>query len=631
MSGFIAGCGVQPNQSGALVVQQFNFLQGYIQSTLNSSIKLAEDIGLIQIPNLAFTVDIVQPQNYQLRDTISILPKLQDVSLAVLPALPESPGFDTILPPQKPTNTAVDPGTAPAPIIDPTPSIYSPSFSPQPTMIFPTIPTYGDLTSGVPFPNLLGITLPTPPVVNVDAIQFLGTPPVFTAQDIDAKDFAYTDPGYTPLLLTDIKPVIESMLGGTSGLPLFVENAIWAREMDREDGDQQRTEQEARDDWAMRGQTLPGGVLDSKLMQVRQASQTKRVSLGRDVMINIHKVLIDQLNTAVTNGIQLENIWVNIYNAQQERQLQAARMAIDIAIAVYNAKVAKYRADADVFGIFAQVYKDQIEAELAKVQVYSEEIKAQALIEQINQDMVAIYTARLNAIKINVDVYLANIQAYTSQIQAQELILKTYQTQIEIEKAKLEASDLELKAWQSTIQGQQLIQEAWKTRIQAYAESVRAFVTEYEAEIERYKGDIQKMDAVTTRFVGILKGFDTIANYQRSIADVAIASNASKVQAFTAQVSADSSYNQALVGKMKAIADAFRDATELALKNGEINVQSALETVRLIEQAKTVAVQALTQIAGGLTSATSAHAGISDSTSAGYSCSTSLSESFNAN
>lgn len=631
MSGFIAGCGVQPNAAQSVVLQQYNFLQGYIQSTLNSSIKLAEDIGLIQIPNLAFSVDITAPQQYSLRDTISVLPTLQDVKLATLPGLPSDPGYDNILPPVKPLLTATDPGTAPAPIIDPTPAIYQPSFGPEPTLFFPTIPTYGDLTSGVPFPDLLGITLPTPPTVNIDAIQFLGTPPVFTAQDIDAADFAYVDPGYTPLLITDIKPVLESMLGGTSGLPAFVENAIWAREADREDGESMRAEQEVREDWAMRGQTLPGGVIDSKLMQVRQNSQNKRVSLGRDVMINIHKVLIDQLNQAIVQGIALENVWVNIYNAQQERQLQAARMAIDIAIAVYNAKVAKYRADADVFGIFAQVYKDQIEAELAKVQVYSEEIKAQALIEQINQDMVAIYTARLNAIKINVDVYLANIQAYTSQVQAQELILKAYQTSIEIEKSKLEASKLELEGWQTTIQGQQLIQEAWKTRIQAYAESVRAFVTEYEAEIERYKGDIQKMDAVTARFVGLLKGFDTIANYQRSIADVAIASNTSKVQAFTAQVSADSSYNQALVGKMKAIADSFRDATELALKNGEINVQSAIETVRLIEQAKTVAVQALTQIAGGLTSATSAHAGISDSTSAGYSCSTSLSETFSAN
>jgi hypothetical protein len=623
-------CGAGDNGSAGAVKSQFALLKKYADETFNSAVKAADLVLAINIPNLDFIVDQTPLDYLNIRDP-GLAPVLTAVNLGELPGFPNALP-DLVLPTKASTSIATppQPGLAPLPVIEAAPLLYSPSFQLPPTLNFPAVPTYGDLTSGVPFPNLTLIQLPQPPSVDLSSIQFLGIKPTFTAIAPDAKDFKYVDDGYSPLLVNEIKARLTLMLNGQSGLPVATEQAIWARQYERESEQANRAIQEANDDWATRGFTLPGGPLDGKLIKVRQNSQNQRNDLGRAVMIQIQTSLLEQMKDAIAKGVVLEEVWTKLYTSVQDRKLQAARFAIDIAIAVFNANVGLFQAEAEVYKVDMEVYRGRIEAELAKLQVYQAELEAQKLIGELNAQQIQIYIARLSAIETNVKIYATEVQARGQVIDSERLRLEAYKTTIEVEMDKVAVGDQQIKEWVGKLQGQSLIQEAWRSRTETYTAQVQARNTDYMADIERYKGELMGLEAVSSRFKTLVDSYVGHGQFEKARADVLLAGNEQKVQSYSAQVTGDSSFNQALVARFSAISAAVRDQKDLALKNAEINRQNQLEAIRLLEQAETVGAQVLAQLAAGALSSMSVHAGINDTTSESVSCSYSTTQDVSA-
>lgn len=623
MAGDFFSCGVSPLGTAPVVFDQVAIMNDRVDSLLQTTTDLAAELASYQIANMSFTIDPTVVQSYVLRDVnIDV-----DFDLVDTDEIGDVPGISlaTVSTPALPTDAPLQPADAPAPAIPPSPTAYHTSFGPAPVPVFPTMPSYADLTSGVPFPTLYPITLPGAPAVNF-GIPFTATPPVFTAEAPDAAMFDYTEQDYNPLLVAEIKTVLQKMYAGETGLPRVVEDALFARAAQRESETAAAATQEAFEEMASRGFTLPSGMLQSKLMQTRQNSQNQKNNLSREVMIQIHNTLIDQLKFGVAQGIALENLWADLYNNVQNRRLQAAQVAVNIAISVYNALVAQYQAQAEVYKVEAEVYATRIQAELAKLQAYGEELRAQQLIGQLNQQQVDLYRAQLEAIETNVRVYLADIQAYTAKIEGEKLKLDTYRTQIETEQAKLSSSRLEFDIWNGQLNGQELVQRAYQTRAQTYLGNVQAWRTKYEAQIDRQRGEIAAIEAETARYVALVQGLS--AKFQAIVqrGQLIVSNNTSKVQKFAAESTASSAYNNALSEKFRMLNSANAQNTDLALKNGEINVQNALSIRETMLHALQTAVQVLGQLTASMSSNVNMNASVSDSTGFNQACSYSTSQ-----
>jgi hypothetical protein len=618
-------CGVMPIGTGPVVFSQVDTMNRRVDQTLTTTLNLADSLASYQVANINFTVDPTPVQSY----TIKTVDDATDFDAVEFDEFGPIPTIDAafVTTPALPDGEPLPPGDAPPVDIPTPPTAYHPAFGLTPTIVFPAVPSYGDLTSGVPFPDLLPITLPPAPDVDF-GIPFTATPPVFDARPPDAADFNYTEQAYDPLLVSEIKTAIQATLAGTTGLPRVVEEALWQREAEREAATAASAVRDAFDEMAARGFTLPNGPLQSKLLQVKQNSQNQKNSLGRDVMIRVHEVLVDQFKFGVAQGIALENTWIQLYSDIQNRRLQAARVAVDIAIQVYNALVAQYQAAAAVYKTQADVFATRIQAELAKLQAYSEQLRAQQLIGELNQQAVAIYTARLNAIEINVRAYLADIEAYGQKINGEKLKLDAFRTTIEIEDEKLKANQAEFQIWSGQLQGQQLIQQSFATRAQTYLGNVQAWRTKYEAQIDRQRGEIAALEAQTSRYVARIQGLTAQGNYQVARGQAIIAGNTAKVQRLQADVAMASSYNTALSEKIRMINAANAQNTELALKNGEINAQNGLAVAQLLEHAIATATQVLAQMTSSFASSVNMHANVSDATQFSQSCNYSTSQSF---
>jgi hypothetical protein len=620
-------CGVAPIGVSGPVFNQVDIMNRRVDGLLATTLDLADDLSHYSVANFSFAIDPAPVQSYVIR-SIDDGVVFDIVDLGTDFVIPDI-GAVSITPVPLPTDAPPTPPDAPTPNIPNAPSAYHPTFGPAYTPIFGPVPTYEDLTSGIPFPTPRPITLPAPPDVNF-GIPFTATPPVFDAEPPDAADFDYTEQAYDPLLVSEIKTAIQSMLAGTSGLPRVVEDMLFARQAEREGEQADIAVQQARDDTATLGFTMPTGPLQSKLMQVRQKSQLQKNTFGRDVMIRVHEVLVDQFKFGVAQGIALENVWIGLYGDIQNRRLQAAQVAVNIAIAVYNARVAQYQAAAAVYKTEADVYAARIQAELAKLQGYAEQIRAQQLIGELNQQDIAIYTARLGAVETNVRVYLAEIEAYTSLANTEKVKLDAYRTTIDVEQSKLSASQLELQIWNGQVQGQGLIQQAYQTRAQVYLGNVQAWRAKYDAQIERQRGEIAALAAETERYTARVGAITAQANVQVAKGQLIISNNTAKLQKYTADAQWVSTYNTALAEKIRMINDANAQNTNLALKNSEINAQNGLAAVETEAHALQAGTQVLAQLTSSMASNVNMNMGVSDSTNFSQSCSYQTSQVFDS-
>lgn len=613
-------CWVNPNQSAAEVATQMDLFRQYSSSAFERAMLLTDDLAQYNVPRLTFDAGDIDYASFPISDPTGLVPDLE-FSAVNLPSVPVAPSLVLPAPIGDPGPLPERPADAPAPVFGPAPTVYQPTFGLAPTIVYPDVPEYGDYTGDIPDPNLHEIVLPDVPIIDIDGIVFNGVKPVFDAEEPDANDFDYTEQAYSPLMVDQVVAKLTTMLNGENGIPAPVVTQIWSREADREAEQAFRAEQEAREDWAARGFTRPGGPVAALLQRVRQNSQNQRNAQSRDVAIKEIDVLLDQLKFAVAQGIALEQTWIGLYTSVQDRRLQAAQVAVNIAIAVFNAKVSLFNAEMQAFQIEAQVYRERVQAEVAKVQVYAEQVRAQSLIGQLNQQEVELYVSRLRAVETNVRVYLGFVETYTAQLNGERMKLDVYRTTLEAESTKLQASAIESQIFGQLVQAENIKQQTALTRVQAYTANVTAWSTQYNALIERFRAEMSQVDGQVRIFDAQVRAVEGALGVARARIDEVSQRNQARIQGFTANTQAASVINDAQARRALARTDTNKANADIALKNGEINMANALRASELMLQALDAASRVLTGLASGAMAAGSVSAQISDSTSAQANCS----------
>ena len=526
----------------------------------------------------------------------------------IIPAVPAAPA--------QPLAPA-DPGDSPEPDAPPRPTLVD--FE-QPDIDFDIeVPEYRDYTAQVPFPTLREITLPPPPVLNIDAIQFEGVSPVFDGEAPDPADFQFTNETYIWQLGDRIKEAALAQMDGKTGLPPAVEDAIYERAREREIEAGERLVQQVSDEWAAKGHRAPAGPLARRVDAARFQAQVKASDLARDQFIEAWRIQIEQYRNGLATAISYEQMSMQLFAQAEERRFQAVRMKLDLTLAVYNAAISKYNADANVFQVQAQVYRDRFSAELAKVQVFAEQLRAQQLIGELNAQDVQIFAERLRALQINADIYTAQVRGYEARFSAINAQVNVYRTQLESNQTLAGIYESDVRAFGELVRASLSRQERFRINADMYGKQIDAWRVTYDGILEGHKAEVEKARLTRDVYSSNTERLGAWASAEggrvRALTD--------KYQAIAAEIGARSEAERAKYALALSIAEAsiarMKAAADILMKNGEINIQSGLTAAGLMLRAKETATTTLAQLAAGLTSAANVNASISDSSSSGLS------------
>jgi len=370
------------------------------------------------------------------------LPPTPVFSLYTFPDLPAPPSMAIDLPDVNLSIPVPSPLSATAPT-DPG-SLVDVVVPDAPTVLLPEVP------------SLAAVSIPDIPTLDL---------PTFEAMLRDAPlapdtSFSFSEAAYTSSLLEAYKDVILSWVQGAStGIAPDVEEAIWNRARDREAAQYGPALTQVARDFAARGFPLPPGAAVALAHQATQKSREASSTVNRDIAIKQAELEQATRQFALDQARQVEMGLMSYASTAAQRAFEGAKYVVEAGVAVYGAQVQQYNADVQAFVARAGVYRDRIQGELAKLEVYKSQIEGQRLVAMLNEQAVAVYTARLEGIKTMISVYEQQVAAARTQAEVQR-------TQV----------------------------EAFKARVEAYGETVRAKAAEYDAYATRVKAEISKYE-----------------------------------------------------------------------------------------------------------------------------------------
>lgn len=527
-------CGTIDDPSIDLVEQAHAQYSDYANSAMIGALNAVDNLQQFVINPYEFNVSfrpseawwsVTRPQPIGAAPTAAFdpgaytVPEAPSTSIDVV-ALDEAPTFDAVAPtlPQRaePSALAVDrpqrPDTPAAPEFPDAPDTTLP---PKPDLIDTNallpdriqlrdiaVPTLDDIGDLPPRPDLQPIT----PIPALREVLFTGVKPI---RDFDAppNTFSFTPEIYTSVLKGKIEASLSFMLDGGTGLPWAVVQALRDRAYKAEDVQERRGIQTALEEYSSRGFDEPSGILNRRLAEQRQLNQNNRSALSRDIYIEDEKIAVENMRFAVTQGVALESALSQAHVDRMRIALDAARASAQVGIDLFNARAAvfnlelqAYQTDAQVFGILQNAAVEELRGHIARTDA---ELRA-------NGQLIDIWSATLNGLRIRVDINTGRVSLYEAQNRADQLRVQLYSAEVEA----------------VNVVGSQNVQ-----RVQLFGEQARALL----AGVQVYSSTI---DAANKKYDGALKVFDVFEAEVRGLVAEVGAKNA-EWEGFGAQINAD--------------------------------------------------------------------------------------------
>jgi len=560
------------------------------------------DVPLDDIPTLDVS-PMVKP-SAPVMDSIDAL--LADLDVGDMDALPDAPALIPINLPDAPGAISVPAPTRPS--ID-----TSVTLPDAPSVVLPEL----DPMLAITIPDFVFPVLP----------DFDGVPPDPSAITVPNVFINWAEPAYASEMYDELAAQVRSMMAGGTGLPPAVEDALFSRARERLDAETHKAVQEAHENWAGRGFSMPPGMLAKAVSVAQQEGRLKKAELNRDILVEAAKWEIENIRFAVQQGMALEQLTMNLFENTAKRLFEVAKFQAESQINVFNAQISLFNAQNQAFNTLAQVYKTKLDGALAKLTAYKTAIEGQALIGQINTQNVEIYKARLQAVMSNVEVYKAmmqgaqvradaiktqleaykaDVQVFAEQINAEKAKVDAYETQVKAETAKAGMLDAQARAYASTIQGLASKADIRAKGVQLRMDAAKVHVQKFLANVDGYKAELE----------AALKEAGFVTEVFRT-----------KVDAWRAKAGAVTTVAEAEIRNNDMVTRTNIAYSEMQIKEYESRMQKAIQTAQIALEAAKAMGSYSAQLAAGAMSAMHVSASVSGSGSQSDSFSNSTSTS----
>jgi hypothetical protein len=224
------------------------------------------------------------------------------------------------------------------------------------------------------FPTLPKPTVP--PGLDFNAPTLPPAPPTITVPVLPPLN-------YVSDLLATIKTAVVTLLSGNP-MPASLADALRQRAYHEAYTEEQRAIEQAYDEFAARGFEEPGGQLNRRITEARNDARSKRQMVNRDVYIQEQMTAIENLRFAVTSGIQLEGMTVEVFKSTAELAIAEVRVAGE-----------QNRILLDGWRVEVELYDTQLKAEMTRMDAVLKEFQAAVTVYQADA-MVATQAGEYN-------------------------------------------------------------------------------------------------------------------------------------------------------------------------------------------------------------------------------------------
>jgi hypothetical protein len=585
-----------------------------------------------QIGDLLNTIGDVPTIDTQLGNVTTALDSFTEQTQPVKPAI------DAIFP-DAPTDVVL--GTVDSLAIDPIPILTAA----EPSIAIITPPT--KFTTAVPvaealpdrmYPDAPTNTMPTAPVMrtltlpsapSILAINFEGiTPAALDAPAIDS--FTFTEQDYQSVLMTNLKDKLLSLVLNTAqtGLSAAVEQQIWDRARERTASSAQGAIDNISRQFARAGWSIPTGDEIESIYKATEAKTAEDMAESRNIAVTQAQLEQSNFQFSFTQAVALEGQLLNYHSQTQQRALEAAKYIVEAAINLFQMRVAYFNANVALYTAQSQVYRDRIQAELAKVELFKAELDGQRLIGELNAQDISNYKAQIDAVVAVFGLYKDELEAVKTQLEGDRLKVSQFEANIRAFAEQIRAKSLEYDGYKAELSGEEVKAKIYDSLVAAFGKRIDAFKTATDAKVQKLDADIKTTFEVPLK---VLEQRTEVfkSRVQAKVSEIEGATTLYKADAdvYKTNVTAESAKISTQVEVRKQDVDYLMKQADVSIEAVKANIATFLAQKELvIGTLKTIA-QVESQLAAAFGSAVNYSAGMHAGESQSYSQSNSVSAS----
>jgi len=304
------------------------------------------------------------------------------------------------------------------------------------------------------------------------------------------------------ILLAIRKRLLKNVTIGGSGLSEAVENAIWNRNLERNEQSLADSTDKVSKAWAKKGFSLPDGLLARSVSDLVKDYMDKRIDLSREIAVNQGKLEQDNIFKSMDIGNQVVFRFAEMLMNYDKMVLSVQEDVAKFANEYVNLQIAANNSAIEIFKAKIQAYSESIRAEMTKVEVYRAEIEAAIGLITANETTVKVYATRIEAEiaryngilsgdKMLVDVFSEEVAAVVAQAGLEETKMKIYAETIRGLMAQVEIYKAEVDGMTAEINGQKAAIDANLSIVEIWVKEVDAQIAQYNTKIEEYKANVQ--------------------------------------------------------------------------------------------------------------------------------------------
>lgn len=531
-----------------------------------------------------------------------------------------------------------DVGPAPG-FVGNTPTIdASPTFSePPPTFSFGSKPSRPNISAPLPpqvsteleipeepayvlpdVPTFLDLQLPDVP--DIDIPEFTGQLPEFIEPPFD-DSWTFVPEAYESNLKEALLSALDPMLKGKEALPAAIEAAIFNRARSRIEVEGGRARDQAFNEHAIRGWDTPQGPLNSALANIRRETKDNIAQAARDTAIEQYKETLANLRSAIVQGTALEGVYANIHVEEQRFLLEGARFQRESTVAILNYRLSVYQAKMQGYQIEAQVLRDRIQAELAKVEVYRAQLDGQRLIGEINDQRVRLYAQQIQAVNAMADFYRTRVEAVKTKADVIRLAFDRYRTEMDAYDIRWKAYATEWQGYSASVEGESKRADLYRSMLQAYSTDVDVWQTKQNFKVELERLRMNQHSQALQAWQGLLAKRASDLDAERARLQGASSLAGAQAQLYTAGAQVESAASAATDRSFELGLSKERARVEAQFQNVQLMISQMQMIMQQLMAAADTKVKVGAQLAASSWSAVNYSAGVSASVGQSQSCS----------
>ena len=394
------------------------------------------------------------------------------------------------------------------------------------------------------------------------------------AQDYVSAQLALMYPGFQDSMTSLDKKLsmyMDTETATPTGFKPVVEEAIYARARTKNHSEAIRVRDQALNDAATRGFTLPSGALMSAMQQARQGGADNNAKAVSEIVVLQAEMEQKNFQFAVTTmstlrhaAVQAADAWFKGMLAINNSALEAAKEIMHSVIEAYNTAVKVYMADLDAWKAQISLFEAKIKFTQAQVDIYKGELQVLQAQTSVDQMHVEVYKTEISTLTSLAEMYRNQVQAVISQMGQEKLKIELFQSQVQAYSSQVQQKQAEWGGFSASINGYSAQASAFGAQASAYGNQVQAYKGTVDAKSAEIQATAAMNQAVASGYQATVSGFT------------------SSVQALSASNSANISTQQQRSANYRALLDnnTAQYHQDLAYYQGE--------QARILEQAKEV-------------------------------------------